>query len=535
MYRTKSPWLALGLALAVGLCWSARGVFVHAQAGAEGTTYDLSKLAPALTWRNIGPNRGGRSIAVAGSDARPAEYYFGATGGGLWKTVNGGVSWTPVTDHQLRSSSVGAVAVAPSNPDVVYLGMGESALRGNIMTGDGIYKSTDAGKTWKNVGLADTEVISKIRVDPTNPNLVYVAAFGHPWKPNADRGIFRSTDGGQTWQKVLYRDDKSGAIDLVIDPHNPKVLYAALWEAWRNSWGMSSGGPGSGLFKSTDGGDHWTELTRNPGMPSGVIGRIGITVSGADSNRLWAIVENENGGVFRSDDGGATWTPVNDERKLRQRAFYYSNIFADPKNRDEVYVLNTAFYRSTDGGKTFSSIREPHGDNHDLWISSTDPNRMINADDGGGTVTTDGGKTWSSEAYPTAQLYHVSTTTGFPYMVCGAQQDNSTVCLPSSDDENVRTAGSELGDYFIDAGGGESGYITPDPKDPNIIYGGSQGALLSRKDLRNGQERDVQPYPRFFSGEPSSVLPERWQWTYPIVFDVLNPSILYTSSQHLWK
>ncbi len=536
-HRTlKSPLVAVGLALALGLVVGQRGVFVHAQAAQSmsGTTYDLSKLA-ALKWRNIGPNRGGRSIAVAGSAARPNEYFFGAVGGGLWKTVNGGVTWEPVTDHQIHSSSVGAVAVAPSNPDIIYIGMGESALRGNIMTGDGIYKSTDDGKTWKHMGLADTEMIARVVVDPHDPNRVYVAALGHPWKPNAERGIFRSTDGGQTWKKVLYRGDKTGGIDLVIDPNHPDVLYAALWEAWRNSWGMSSGGPGCGLFKSTDGGDTWTELTHNPGMPKGIIGRIGVTVSGANSNRVYAVVENANGGVFRSDDGGATWTRVNDENKIRQRSFYFSEIFADPKNVDILWAMNTSLYKSTDGGKTFSAIRQPHGDNHDLWINPQNPLRMINGNDGGGTVTTDGGKTWTREDFPTAQFYHVSTTTDFPYWVCGAQQDNSTICVPSSDTEQTRTAGSQLGDYYISVGGGESGYVTPDPTDPNIIFSGDQGARLDRYDRRNGQARDVQPYPRFFSGEPADSLPERWQWTFPIVFDPLNPKILYTSSQHLWK
>ncbi|HVC19169.1 MAG TPA: hypothetical protein VNE16_03760 [Vicinamibacterales bacterium] len=532
--RRKSPWIALGLALAVGLCWSQRGVFVHAQSATSGGTYDLSRMT-ALKWRNIGPNRGGRSIAVAGSAARPDEYFFGAVGGGLWQTRNGGITWNPVTDHQIKSSSVGAVAVAPSNPDIIYIGMGESALRGNIMTGDGIYKSVNDGKTWTHMGLADTETISRICVDPTDPNLVYVAALGHPWKPNTERGVFRSTDGGKTWKKILYRDDKTGAVDLVIDPNHPKVLYAALWEAWRNSWGMSSGGPGSGLFKSTDGGDHWTEITRNPGMPSGIIGRIGITVSGADSNRLYAVVENAEGGVFRSDDAGATWKRVNDEDKIRQRSFYFSEVFADPKNVNEVYALNTSLFRSMDGGKTFTAIQQPHGDNHDLWIDPKNPARMINGNDGGGTVTTDGGKTWSRENFPTAQIYHVGVTTDFPYWVCGAQQDNSTVCLPSSDTANIRTAGTPLGDYYIDVGGGESGYVTPDPSDPNIIYAGDQGAALTRFNRKTGEARDVQPYPRFFSGEPSNVLPERWQWTFPIVFDPLNPKILYTSSQHLWK
>ncbi len=490
-----------------------------------------------MQWRSIGPNRGGRSIAVAGSSSRPLEYYFGAVGGGLWKTTDGGQSWKPVTDGQIRSSSVGAVAVSQSNPDVVYIGMGETDIRGNIMQGDGVYKSIDGGKKWTHMGLAETQAIAKIRIDPTNPDVVYVAALGHPSGQNAERGVFKSTDGGKTWRKILYRNDKTGAIDLSMDPEHPQTLYAALWQAYRTSWQMSSGGPGSGLFKSTDGGEHWTELTRNPGLPTGVIGRIGIAVSPVDANRVYAIVEAADGGVYRSDDAGATWKRTNDERKLRQRAFYYTHITADPQIRDRVYVLNVSFFRSDDGGVHFdTTLAVPHGDNHELWIAANDNKRMIEANDGGGTVSTNGGLTWTAEDFPTAQLYHVATTIDFPYHVCGAQQDNSTVCLPSNGWENLRGANSRtLGDWMYDVGGGESGYIAPDPRNANIFYAGSQGALLPRYDRSNGQYRDVQVYPRFFSGEPSSALPERWQWTYPIIFSPKDSTTLYTSSQHLWK
>jgi photosystem II stability/assembly factor-like uncharacterized protein len=490
-----------------------------------------------MKWRQIGPLRGGRSIAVAGSARRPLEYYFGAVGGGVWKTTDAGTTWNPVSDGSLRSSSVGAIAVAESNPDVVYAGMGETCLRGNIMQGDGVYKSTDAGKTWSHVGLAETQAISKIRIDPRNPDVVWVAAFGHPYGRNAERGVYKTVDGGKTWRKVLYRDDTSGAIDLSLDPKNPDVLFAALWEASRTPWQMTSGGAGSGLFKSTDGGEHWTEITRNPGLPAGVVGRIGVSVSPADGNRVWAIVENADGGVFRSDDAGATWKKTNDERKLRQRAFYYTHITADPQNRDRVYVLNVSFFRSDDGGVRFdSTLTVPHGDNHDLWIAPNDNQRMIEANDGGGTVSLTGGRTWTEENFPTAQLYHVATTADEPYHVCGAQQDNSTACLPSSAWDNLRGAQSrQLGDWMYDVGGGESGYIAPDPRHPNIFFAGSQGALLTRYDRSNGQYRDVQVYPRFFSGEPASALPERWQWTYPIVFSPKDRTTIYTSSQHLWK
>ncbi len=490
-----------------------------------------------MKWRSIGPNRGGRSIAVAGSSARPLEYYFGAAGGGLWKSTDAGNSWKPVTDGQLTSSSVGAVAVSESNPDVVYIGMGETDIRGNIMQGDGVYKSTDGGKKWTHIGLAETQAIAKIRIDPSNPDIVYVAALGHPSAPNEERGVFKTADGGRTWRKILYRDAKTGAIDLSIDAHNSSTLYAAMWEAYRNSWSMSSGGPGSGLFKSTDGGEHWTELTRNTGLPRGVIGRIGVSVSPADGNRVYAMVEAADGGLYRSDDAGATWKRTNDERKLRQRAFYYTHVTADPQLRDRVYVLNVNFFRSDDAGVKFdTALAVPHGDNHELWIAPHDNRRMIEANDGGGTVSLNAGATWSDENFPTAQLYHVATTTDFPYHVCGAQQDNSTLCLPSNDWANLRGARSRtLGDWMYDVGGGESGYIAPDPRNPNIFYAGSQGALLTRYDRSNGQIRDVQVYPRFFSGEPASALPERWQWTFPIVFSMKDSTTLYTSSQHLWK
>ncbi|MBV8456119.1 MAG: glycosyl hydrolase, partial [Acetobacteraceae bacterium] len=491
----------------------------------------------ALKWRNVGPVRGGRSIASAGAVGRPNEYYFGAVGGGLWKTTDGGETWNPVTDGQLHSSSVGAVAVSESNPDVVYIGMGEACLRGNIMQGDGIYRSSDAGKTWQHMGLDDSQTIARIRVHPTNPDLVYAAVFGHPAGPNDMRGVYRSSDGGKTWERKLFRDGKTGAVDLAMDRGHPNVLYAAMWEAYRVSWQMSSGGPGSGLFKTTDGGDTWTEITRNPGLPKGTIGRIGIAISGGDSNRLYALVEADDGGVFRSDDGGATWTRTNDDRKLRQRAFYYTHIFADPKDKDTVYALNTGFYKSTDGGKTFkTTLRPPHGDNHDLWIDPTDAKRMVSSDDGGGTVSINGGQTWTKQGFATAQLYHVATTRDFPYHACGAQQDNSTICVPSDAAGQGFGGGSRAAVPAMYAvGGGESGYIAPDPRDANVFYAGSQGALLTRYDRSSGQSRDVEVFPRFFSGEAAATLPDRWQWTFPIVFSPLDPGVLYTSSQFLYR
>jgi photosystem II stability/assembly factor-like uncharacterized protein len=517
---------SLAIVLACGLVTLAQDRPASAPSGPFG----------ALQWRNIGPPRGGRSIAVVGSVARPFEYYMGATGGGLWKTTDGGVTWRPVTDGQIHSSSIGAVDVAPSNPDVVYIGTGESDIRGNIIQGDGVYKSTDAGKTWTHVGLGETQVVSKIRVHPTNPDLVYVAAFGHHAAPNPDRGVYRSKDGGKTWEKILFRDDKTGAIEIVFDPANPRVIYAALWEAYRNSWEMSSGGPGSGLFKSADGGDHWTEISRNPGLPKGVLGKIGISVSGADGSRVYAQIEAEDGGFFSSDDGGSTWQKVNERRDLRQRAFYYTRVYADPKVKDTVYVLNVNFHKSVDGGKTWTTIRPPHGDNHDMWIASNGSNRMIEANDGGANVSINGGETWTGQSMSTAQMYHVITTQHVPYHVCGAQQDNTTACVSSQAAQGgPGGAGGSADQVFYSVGGGESGYIASDPRNPDIFYAGSYGGLITRLDRRTRQQRAINPYPDNPMGYASADIAERFQWTFPIVLAPTDPSILYVGSQHLWK
>jgi photosystem II stability/assembly factor-like uncharacterized protein len=486
-----------------------------------------------LKWRNIGPNRGGRSIAVAGSSSRPLEYYFAATGGGIWKTTDGGVSWKPTTDGKVDTGAVGGVAVCEANPDIVYFTTGETELRGNILPGNGVYKSTDAGKTWKSVGLKAVQNFSRVRIDPTDCNNVFVGGFGHYGTSNADRGVYKSSDGGATWRKVLYRDPKTGAVDISIDPKNPRTVYAALWEAWRKPWAMSSGGPGSGLFKSTDGGEHWTELTRNPGMPAGIDGKIGVSVSPVDDNRVYAIIENREGGVFVSDNGGATWKRSNDSRDLRQRAFYYTRITADPKIRDRVYVTNVNFWRSDDGGKTFKTkIKVPHGDNHDLWIASNDDQRMIEANDGGANVSTNAGQTWTKEDYPTAQIYRVTITGRYPYLVCGAQQDNTTICVPSKDWKHMNSLG---GQYGFSVGGGESGYIANDPNNPNIYYAGSYGGELSKFDYSNGQTRAVNIVPDNPMGYSSIDIPERFQWTYPIVFDPQDKNTLYATSQHVWK
>jgi photosystem II stability/assembly factor-like uncharacterized protein len=487
-------------------------------------------LLKALQYRSIGPYRGGRSAAVAGVPSQPSVYYYGATGGGVWKTTDGGINWESVSDGSVfGTGSVGAIAVADSDPNTIYVGMGESPIRGNVSHGDGVYKSSDAGKTWKRIGLDDTRQIPRIRVHPKNPDLVYVAALGHVWGPNEQRGVFRSKDGGKSWERILSRGNKAGAIDLILDPSNPNIIYAGFWEVYRKPWTLESGGPGGGIFKSTDGGDTWTELTRNPGLPKGMVGKVGITVSPANPERVWAIVEAEDGGVFRSDNGGTTWTRVNEERRLRQRAWYYTRIYADPKNADSVYVLNVGFFRSNDGGRTYTTISVPHGDNHDLWIAPDDPNRMIESNDGGANVSFNGGRSWTEQDQPTAQFYRVAVDNEFPYNIYGAQQDNSTVRIPSRTTENSIS----VRDWY-DVGGGESGWIAPSPKDPNIIFAGSYGGLTTRYDHRTGQQRDINPYPNNPMGSGADVLKYRFQWNFPIVFSPHDPNKLYLGANVLF-
>jgi len=550
------PGLALGIALALifssalALHPAARDEMQSGPSPAPDST-----ILSTFKWRSIGPERGGRSLTVTGVKGQPNVGYFGATGGGLWKTTDRGVTWAPVTDGQITSSSVGAVAVSESNPDIVFIGTGESCIRGNIQPGDGVYKSTDAGKTWTHIGFRDGQNISKIRIHPTNPDIVFVAVFGHYGAPNDERGIYKTTDGGKTWTRVLFRDNKTAGVDLWIDRNHPDVMFAALWEAFRMEYTMSSGGPGSGLFKSTDGGEHWTEITRNPGLPqTGLIGKIGVTVSAADSNRVYAIVENDNGGVFRSDDAGATWKLVNSGRNLRQRAFYYTHITADTHNKDLVYAQNVGTFRSTDGGVTFTNYAG--SDSHDFWVDPDDSNHAMYANDGGGQITYNAlgtPATWTGRAYATGQFYHVITTKHVPYHVCGAQQDSSTICVPSNTGlaggfgRGGRGGGGGAGGRggganadplagTYNAGGAEPGYIATDPKDPDIFFsGGNNGSFLERLNRRTGETREVGPYPREFSGEPSSALVERIQWTFPIIFSPVDPKVLYTATQHVWK
>ena len=485
----------------------------------------------SLKWRLIGPFRGGRVVAVSGVENQPNTYYFGAAAGGVWKTTNGGSSWKCVSDGQpFGTASIGAIAVAESDPNVVYAGTGEYDIRGDVSIGDGVYKSTDAGKTWKKTGLASTRQIARIRVNPKDPDLVYVAALGHTWGPNEDRGIFRSKDGGKNWQKILTRGPKAGASELVFDPTNAHILYAGFWEAYRKPWDLESGGPGSGIFKSTDDGDNWQELTHNPGLPKGVIGNIGLSVSAANPERVYALLEAEDGGVFRSDDAGKTWKKVNEERKLRQRAWYYGRIFADPKDPEKVYATNVGFFRSDDGGKTWNAIQTPHGDNHDLWIAANDPRRMIEGNDGGANVSTTAGEDWSSlDNQPTAQFYRVAIDNEFPYNAYGAQQDNTTVKIATRS-----TTGSISERNWYPVGGGESGWIAPFAQDPNIVFAGSYDGLITRYDHHNGQTRNVTLWPDNEMGWAPDKLKYRFQWNFPLLFSQHDPNLLLAGGNVLF-
>lgn len=498
----------------------------------ETSGYPLDEsLYSAMKWRCIGPYRGGRVTAVAGVPSKPYTYYFGACGGGVWKSEDGGLSWENISDGYFNTGSVGAVAVSEWDPNVIYAGMGEAPIRGNVSHGDGVYKSLDAGKTWMHMGLEQTYQISRIRIHPRNPDLVYAAALGHVYGPNEERGVFRSRDGGKTWEKVLYRSDRAGAIDLIMDPNNPRILYAAIWEAYRTPYSLVSGGPGSGLFKTTDGGDSWEEISRNPGLPQGILGKIGVTVSPVKKDRVWAIVEADDGGVFRSDDAGATWTKLNDDRRLRQRAWYYSRIYADTEDEETVYVLNTGMYRSVDGGRTYSYIRVPHGDNHDLWIDPNNNKRMINSNDGGANVSYNAGDSWTEQDnQPTAQFYHVITDDQFPYWVYGAQQDNSTVRIAS------RTAGGSIDrEYWHSVGGGESGHIAPRHDNPDIVYAGSYGGLITRWDYETRSSRIISPWPENPMGWGAGDLKYRFQWTAPILVSKFDSDVLYHCAQVVFK
>jgi photosystem II stability/assembly factor-like uncharacterized protein len=489
----------------------------------------FNEVTEGLQFRNIGPFRGGRACAVTGVRGQPFTWYFGATGGGVWKTTDGGASWDNVSDKDFKTGSVGSLAVAESDPNVVYAGMGEWTIRGNVSHGDGVYKSTDAGLSWTNVGLKSTYQIAKVLVDPKNADVVYVAAQGHAWGPNDDRGVFRSQDGGKTWKKVLFVNAHTGASDLAMDPTNPRILYAGMWEGQRFPWTFTSGGTGSGLYKTTDGGENWSKLT--DGLPEGVVGKVGVGVSASHPSRVWAFVEAEKGGVFRSDDAGKKWTRVNGEHKVRERAWYYSRVYVDPHNDNVVYVPNVVFHRSVDGGKTFASWPVPHGDNHEMWIDPDDPDRIIVGNDGGATITFNGGRTWSTQDnQPTAQFYRVAVDDQFPYWVYGSQQDNSNVAIPSG----VPGRGIEASDWHP-VGGGESGWIAPDLRDPNIVYAGEYGGQITRYDHRTRQAREVMAWPQLADGHGAKDLKYRFQWNAPIVMSTHDPAAVYHASQILLR
>ena len=504
--------------------------FTQAKKPAPQTSVKIvdEKLFGAMRWRQVGPFRGGRVLAVTGVPGEPNLFYFGAASGGVWKSTDAGANWQPIFDGE-PVASIGAIAVAPSDHNILYVGSGEACIRGNITYGNGVYKSLDGGRTWKNIGLRDSRHIGAVAVDPKNPNLVFVAALGHAYGPSEERGLYRSADGGATWQRVLFRDNKTGAIDVVFDPNNSNTLFASLWEVYRNPWSLNSGGPGSGLYKSTDAGLTWHRLEGH-GLPAGIMGRIGVSVSGADSNRVYAMIENKEGGLYRSDDAGESWIRMNEDGRLRQRAWYFSHVFADPKSADTVYVLNTGMLRSTDGGRTFNLVNAPHGDHHGLWIDPDNPLRMINGNDGGTTITTDGGKTWTTQYnQPTAQFYHVITDNRFPYFIYGAQQDNSTIAIRSYDDDGV--IGRQ--DWY-EVGGGESGYIAPYPPDPNIVFAGAE-YVTTRFDKRTEQVTDISVLPLDPSGNGAEKLEHRFQWTSPLFVSPHDPNVLYTAGESVWK
>ncbi|HVB37126.1 MAG TPA: hypothetical protein VND92_01260, partial [Vicinamibacterales bacterium] len=491
-------------------------------------------LGGKLAWRSIGPDIGGRVVAVAGVPAQPDRFYMGAVDGGVWTSDDDGITWHNLTDGTLpgSSNSIGAIAVAPSDPKVIYVGTGESDIRGDMITGDGVFRSDDAGKSWHAAGLADTHTISGIVVDPKNPDVVYASSMGHVFKPNAERGVFKSVDGGKTWSKILYVDARTGAIDLVMDPKNPDVLYAAMWQAYRRPWTLQDGGPGSGLYKSTDGGAHWTEISRNTGFPQGVLGRVGVSVAASDPSVVYSIVQAKGGGVFRSNDAGATWTRVNANWSLRQRAFYYMSIFVDPTDANTVYVPEVdALWVSHDGGKTFAKLHTPHGDNHIVWVNPNDTKILLEGNDGGATVSTDGGRTWSTEHnQPTGQFYHVNLDDQFPYHIFGAQQDEGSFEGPSATaDGNIPLGAWQRVAY------GESTFSVPEPGDPEVNYGSGYFSIFLRYDRRTGQYQDVSPWPNYQEGSASEALKYRFAWTHPILFSAADPKELLLGSQFLLK
>lgn len=522
------------VAVRVFLVFGVAGLLPALAGSQSAAPVSVQALVSQMKWRSVGPYIGGRVITVTGVPGDANLFYAGTVGGGVWKSTDEGIRWENITDGKLpgTSASIGAVAVAPSDPSTLYVGTGEDDIRNDMIPGDGIYKSTDAGKTWQYAGLRETHSISEIVVSPTDPNVVYASSMGHVFVPGPERGVFKSTDGGKTWTKILFVDDKTGAIDLVMDPIHPDVLYAAMWQAQRMPWGLTSGGPGSGLYKTTDGGAHWTNITRNPGLPKGVLGRIGVTLVASHPDTLYAIFQAKDGGVFRSDDGGATWKLVNNEMKLRQRAFYYMAVFADPKDPNTVYAPQVdALWVSHDGGKTWTKLHTPHGDNHVLWINPDDTRILLEGNDGGATVSTDGGKTWSEDHnQPTGQFYHVNLDDQFPFHIYGAQQDEGSFEGPSAD-----AGGSIPLAAWQRAAYGESTFTVPQPGDPDITYGSGYYSIFVKYNLKTGQYESVAPWPLYRSGASSAELKDRFGWTHPILFSPANPKELLISSQYVFK
>ncbi len=484
-----------------------------------------------LHWRMVGPFRGGRSTAVTGVAEQPATFYMGTTGGGMWVTRDYGHTWHNISDGFIDVASIGAVDVADSDPNVIYVGTGSMDIRGNTSTGRGMWRSTDAGKSWTFIGLPEAGQIGRIEVHPTNPDLLYVAALGHPFGKNPDRGVYRSSDGGDSWEHVLALNDSTGASDLTMDATNPRVLYAGMWRGERKPWSMISGGPEGGVYKTTDGGDTWDKL--GGGLPEGIVGKVGVSASPARAGRVWAIVEAEpDGGVFRSDDGGESWTRTNSENRLRQRAWYYTHVQADPQDENTVWALNTSLYRSVDGGTTFEPVQVPHGDVHDLWINPTDTDLMVVADDGGAQVSVNAGETWSTYLnQPTAELYDVIVDNGFPYRLYGAQQDNTGISVPAWASASSLHAKSQ----WRYPAGCETGPIAFHPDHPEIVWGGCYGGAINRMDTRSDQRRNVIIYPQLQLGQAAADLQERFQWVAPIVVSPHDPEVVYHASQRLHR
>ncbi|MBV8150005.1 MAG: glycosyl hydrolase, partial [Candidatus Eremiobacteraeota bacterium] len=491
-------------------------------------------LTAKMQWRSVGPFVGGRVVAVAGVPSDPDLFYMGGVDGGIWKSTDYGLQWNNISDDTLPgdSNSIGAIAVAPSNSNVIYAGTGESDIRGDFITGDGVFKSSDAGKTWQYAGLSDTHTISTLVIDPQNSNVVYASSMGHVFRPNNQGGVYKTTDGGKSWTKVLSGNDRTGAIVVVMDRRRPQTLYAAMWQAERHPWNLTSGGPGSGLYKTTDGGAHWTEISRNPGYATGVLGRLGVAVAPSNSNVVYSIVQAKDGGVFRSDDGGAHWRRTNAQMELRQRAFYYMAVYVDPIDPNTVYAPNVVgLWKSTDGGQSFIALRPPHGDNHIVWINPRNPKILLEGNDGGATVSTDGGKTWSSEHnQPTGQFYHVSLDDQFPFHIYGAQQDEGSTQGTSA------ALGGTIGDSdWGRAAYGESTFVALQPGNPDVTFGSGYFTIFLQYDSKTGEYRSVSPYPYYLEGASSGELKYRWGWTHPVLFSPANSKELLIASQVVQK